>query len=312
MGATVVGYQRGSLEPGTGTGMVQTALRFTGERTGRGVLFDYDEARHRVAYVHALPLAGGRVVLDAGCGDGLGTVLLASAAAQVIGEDRDPAVVADCRERWSDLANVTFRLADVGAGADVDAPQGDVDLVCNFQVLEHVEDDLAFVRALRRRLRPGGVLLLTTPNVRRSVSENPYHVREYTADELQRLLEQVFDEVEVVGVHGSEAVEAFERRRADAVHRILRLDPLGLRRRLPRRLVTWAFPRLATLVRRRSVARNESFSVADFPVHAEAVDDALDLLARCRVAQADRQVGEDYQAPGRAAPTGVSSATRMG
>ena len=87
------------------------------------------------------------------------------------------------------------------------------------------------------------------------MSENPYHVHEYTAAELHALLARFFAQVEVRGIVGTERVYAFERARGAQAQRILRLDPLGLRHLLPQKLVRWAFARLALLVRSRVAAQ---------------------------------------------------------
>ncbi len=252
---------------------------FTGERPGTGENFDYDEARHLAAYEYAATLCAGKRVLDAGCGEGYNTQSLAAVADQVTGVDYSATAIDFCRQRWT-ADNLRFEQVDLTQ------PQGfddTFDLVTNFQVLEHIEDDQSFLQALRARLAPGGVLLLTTPNRLMSFSENPYHVREYTADELRSLLERVFGSVKVRGMRGNDKVTSFDEARKRSVERILRLDPLGIRNMLPQSLVNFAFARLATLVRSR--AKNESggssITAADFFVSDEALDTALDLVALC-------------------------------
>ncbi len=254
--------------------------RFTGERPGVGEPFDYDQARHLSAYRYAFALAPGKRVLDAGCGEGFGTQLLADVAASVVGADYSSDAIAFCRQTWH-KPNLRFVQLDLTAPGDF---ADTFDLVTNFQVLEHIRDDRAFLEALKARLAPGGTLLLTTPNRLRSFSENPYHVREYTAPELRRLLEGVFGDVILRGMHGSEKVLAFDRAREQSVKRILRLDPLGLRNVLPKALVNFAFARLAVLVRRqaRASAGQTRITPDDFAVRDDALDEALDLVALCR------------------------------
>jgi hypothetical protein len=113
-----------------------------------------------------------------------------------------------------------------------------------------------------------------------SVSENPYHLREWTAAELLALALPALPAVRVLGVHGSERVLAYERARGEAVARILRLDPLRLRRLLPAVVVGRVFPRLARLVRRRLGAARTlpEVTAADFSVRPDALDRALDLV----------------------------------
>lgn len=254
--------------------------RFTGERPGRGPGFAYDEARHLAAYLFAGEHVHGRAVLDAGCGEGFGTVLLADGARSVLGIDRDPDAVAAAR-RAHVRPNLEFRRLDVASLPTIGRC---FDLVTNFQVIEHLDDPVPFLTAVSGVLGDGGTLVLTTPNRLTSASENPYHVREYTADELQQVLEKVFRRVTVHALVGNPRVQEFEQARARQVRRILRLDPLGLRHLLPAGVVRTVFARLSILVRRR-VADEASgtcaITPADFTVIDDRCPDAIDLIAIC-------------------------------
>lgn len=251
--------------------------RFTGERPGRGPGYEYDDSRHRVAYLHAATLVEGLVVVDAGTGDGDGAALLARTAERVVGLDHHRGVLEQARR---DHPEVTFVEADL----DQPWPVADADLVVALQVVEHFEDDDAFVQRALAAVRPGGTVLLTTPNRLRSFSENPYHVREYTAAELRTLLERHGADVQLHGVFGNERVAAFDERRRAAVAWWLRLDPLRLRERLPPAVVERAFALLSTLVRRRASERgtSEPITVDDFEVRAGDLDTCLDLVAMVR------------------------------
>lgn len=258
-----------------------TAVSHTGERPGRGAGFAYDEARHLAAYLFARELARDGDVLDAGCGEGFGTVLLAETARRVTGIDYSAAAVAAAAAAYP-RPNLEFRHVDVhdlpGLGLAFDA-------ITNFQVIEHLPDPTAFLTAVRAALKPDGVLVLTTPNRLTTISENPYHLREYTADELAALLRPIFSRVELRSMLGNATVRAFDEARARQVRRILRLDPLGLRHRLPPRLVRFAFGQLSMLVRRRvagAAAETQAIVPGDFQVVTGSRPDALDLVALCR------------------------------
>ena len=251
-------------------------MSFTGERLpGESDDFSVDLERHLAAYRYARARAAGRRVLDAGCGEGYGAAMLAEVAARVVGVDRAEAVnVAAVRHRAS---NLEYRVQDLER---LDDMEGGFDLVVSFQVIEHLPDPVGFLAALARRMAPGGELIVTTPNRLMSVSENPYHLREWTAPELLALAAPALPGVRMLGVHGSERVVAYERARGEQVQRILRLDPLNLRRFVPAVVVHQVFPRLAKLVRRRLRQEPAAGRVGpeDFTVRGDEMARALDLL----------------------------------
>jgi len=104
------------------------------------------------------PLAG-KTALDVGCGAGLLSEPLARLGATVVGVDASPEVIAVAREHAAtDGLDIDYRVADVaGLG-------GAFDLVTAMEVVEHVAEPAAFVRALAKRLAPGGLLMMSTPN----------------------------------------------------------------------------------------------------------------------------------------------------
>jgi SAM-dependent methyltransferase len=193
----------------------------------------------------------------------------------VVGVDREEPLAA-ARGRYR-AATLEFRALELMQLATLGER---FDLVVSFQVIEHLPDPSGFLRGLADRVAPGGTLIVTTPNRLMSVSENPYHLREWTAPELLELARAVIPDARVLGMHGSPPVLAYERARGEQVQRILRLDPLGLRRLVPTAVVHFAFSRLARLVRRRVGAGSAlpSVGAADFSVGGDDLDHALDLV----------------------------------
>ena len=104
------------------------------------------------------PLTG-KTALDVGCGAGLLTEPLARLGAKVTGIDATPAVIAVARDHAAAMAlNITYRVGDV------QELESQFELVTCMEVIEHVADPASFVKALAKRLAPGGLLVMSTPN----------------------------------------------------------------------------------------------------------------------------------------------------
>jgi SAM-dependent methyltransferase len=157
------------------------------------------------------------------------------------------------------------------------------DLVVSFQVIEHLEDPTAYLDAIARAMRAEGTALVTTPNVLQSDGVNPFHVHEYEAEELRAVLLRHFEDVEMLGVGMSPRAARYQADRLRRIRRIMRLDPLGIRNRLPRSWIDWLFARFSIVVRR-GIQKGEGLpdlGTDDFPVGPSTAD-SLDLLAVCR------------------------------
>jgi SAM-dependent methyltransferase len=247
----------------------------TGERLDdASALYSADLARHRAAYRFAAPYLGDALAVDLGCGTGYGTAELAAGGARVIGLDR---VAPAGRARVSPARFVRGELERLPFAS------GRCALVTSFQVIEHLADPRAYLSEIARILAPDGVLLLTTPNLLQSDRENPYHLKEYEPAELAAALAVHFAYVEMRGVHAVGVAARYHADRLRSIRRITRLDPLGLRRRLPRGLVDWLFARLSLVVRLAARHSGTTPEVKDEHYPIGAADGAcLDLLAICR------------------------------
>jgi SAM-dependent methyltransferase len=151
------------------------------------------EAEHLARYWWASGLAAGRRVLDAGCGLGYGSGMLAAGGAkEVTGVDLAEEVVAAARAA---VPEARFETGDVRSLPFAD---DSFDLVVCFEVIEHVADQEATLDELRRVLAPGGALAISSPNREQYVPGNPHHVRELTTAELETLLKARFAEVRLL------------------------------------------------------------------------------------------------------------------
>ncbi len=118
-------------------------------------------------------VAEGQSVLDVGCGSGEGLKVLATRATYALGIDLDD------RLRRPDVNVEIKSIADM--------PDKSFDVVVSLDVIEHVEADRAFLAGLFRVARKA--VFVSTPNYAMSFNRNPYHVREYTPYEFERLFD---------------------------------------------------------------------------------------------------------------------------
>jgi SAM-dependent methyltransferase len=254
---------------------VSRAAVVTGERvtTGAGG-FNPTYQRHVAAYALCAALLPAEArVLDLGCGAGHSYDRLAPR--ESVGVDLDAGALAgQARETHvADMRALPFADASFGA-------------VLSVQSLEHVPDGAAVLREVRRVLAPGGMAIFVTPNRltfgRPDEIIDPYHFVEYSPAELSALCAAVFADVALQGLFGSERYAEFDRAEKARMERVLSLDVLGVRKRLPRRALQWSYDTALRVTRRRATALAASIGVEDFSLAAAGLETALDLVAVCR------------------------------
>lgn len=183
------------------------------------------------AYEAAKNLIGEGTIVDIGCGAGYGSNRLAGAGRLVIGIDYEPVVARAAAGRYR-RSGLSFACMD---GARLAIRRQSADLICAFQVIEHLSDQDRFVRDVAATLRPSGVAILSTPNalVHRG-PRNPFHLHEFMPDELHALLAQHFAHVRLAGQSRPAEVYALEA----ACSRVRGWDVLGIKRLVPRRVIS--------------------------------------------------------------------------
>lgn len=151
---------------------------------------------HYQRYQFAAQMVKNKVVLDAACGEGYGSSLLAQEAASVIGLDLDEETLERARGKyWS--SKLSFL-----SGSVEKLPFEDkfFDVVVSYETIEHIDEEMQkkFLTEIDRVLKPDGILIISTPN--KTVytdlvkGQNPFHKKEFYPSEFQQFLDQYFKE----------------------------------------------------------------------------------------------------------------------
>jgi 2-polyprenyl-3-methyl-5-hydroxy-6-metoxy-1,4-benzoquinol methylase len=236
-------------------------LALTGERTLPDVPAEnYWYRRHLVVYEWIAARTVGKRVVDMACGEGYGSEVLARGAASVVGVDANPDAHEHARLRYV-RQNLRF------ARDLVETFREECDAVVFLQTIEHVQNPGEVLEHFKSLLAPGGVVYVSTPNLLTLAppgaekSDNPWHVKEYRADEFRAVCEAHFGQVELLGLFHARklALHAAALRLGwDRVHRALRITRAFYDRFTP------------------------AIAASDFALRSGDLDRALDFLAVCR------------------------------
>lgn len=167
--------------------------RFTGEVTGQ------TEIEHLHRALMARSLCRGKDVLDIASGEGYCSALIAQVARSVVGVDIDAKAVEYATTRYL-RNNLRFVC---GTAQNIPLDDASVDVVVSFETIEHFSDHKRFLEDIRRVLRPGGLVIISTPDLAiysvDGEAANPYHVQEMTREEFSALLSGFFKHVVYLG-----------------------------------------------------------------------------------------------------------------
>lgn len=245
---------------------IHTAERVSNHDASDNYVFQ----RSILTYYKAAELVSGDV-LEIGTGMGYGVEVVAPAADKYVTIDKS------CAYNIELPANAEFRQMTV---PPLDFADESFDYVISFQVIEHIKNDKEFVAEVSRVLRKGGKFIVSTPNAPMSLTRNPWHVREYTAEELKKLLSKEFSQIDMMGVGGNEKIMEYYEANRRGVERITRFDILDLQHRLPRWMLQIPYDILNRLNRRRLLDQNNeltsSITMEDYSIEA-VTEECFDL-----------------------------------
>jgi SAM-dependent methyltransferase len=273
--------------PGTqgagSTGPAQTGTkRLTGERPMEGVTPDSLLALHAAGYRTVIERLGTGTMLDVGCGQGFESARFLADDRVVVGVDYSSEAVAAAAGRW---AREGLQVAQMNA-LSLGFAEGSFDWACSSHLIEHFDDPEGHVRELSRVLADDGTVFFLTPNAPADF-ENPFHIHLFEPPELRELLSRHFHEVTVQGMDPVPHVKAdFTARRVKA-NKVLRLDVLDLRHRIPRSWYIGAYTRILPLAYK-VIARGGSGGMTGITADDFFVTDDLDRTTMVLFATASR------------------------
>ena len=229
------------------------------------------------AYEFAKPYITDKNTADIGCADGYGTQYLADFTTTTIGVDYSEVTITDARQKHAAKTNLTFKAGKV---PPIPLETESVDVVTAFQFIEHIEHRKAFMEDVKRVLKPGGVFICTTPNVKMSIARNPFHVHEYTFSEMQKEASSIFSKIELQGLQGNETVNKYYDDNSKWAKRILMLDPLGLHKLIPANWLVAPYNFLTSLMRKNLKETNNDtlkITTQDFYLTKDNLDKTWDI-----------------------------------
>ena len=252
---------------------IQTAERVSHKDKSDNFVYQ----RSVLAYVEAAKLVSGRV-LEIGTGSGYGIEIIADHADEFVTIDKFETDELSKKEIQA-RENVKFMQMNVPPLKGIE--DNSFDFVISFQVIEHIQNDGLFVSEIHRVLKKGGKFIVTTPNKKMSITRNPWHIREYTVDELDILLKKSFPKVDKKGVLGNDKIMKYYEENKKSVHKITRFDIFNLQYRLPRQILQIPYDILNRMNRKKLLKENTdlvSDIVMDDYFVKQATNDCFDLF----------------------------------
>ncbi|TAE14829.1 MAG: methyltransferase domain-containing protein [Oscillatoriales cyanobacterium] len=175
-------------------------LEPTGERYLPNCMKGQIKYEHLHRYALSIELARDKKVLDIASGEGYGSASLSKFACSVVGVDIDSKSVEYANQKYGDRPNLEFV---VGACEAIPLPSQSVDIVTSFETIEHHNKHEEMMQEIKRVLKPGGLVIISSPN-RLTYSDlpeysNPFHVKELYDYQFISLLNRHFKHVKIYG-----------------------------------------------------------------------------------------------------------------
>tara|TARA_B100000287_G_scaffold261558_1_gene246068 strand:+ start:2345 stop:3118 length:774 start_codon:yes stop_codon:yes gene_type:complete len=204
------------------------------------------------AYVFAEKFISGDVI-ELGCGEGRGIDIILKQSKSFTAIDKISEVTDKLSKKYSDE---TFISSSFPPFKNIN--DNSFDTLISFQVIEHIYNDKLFIEEIYRILRPGGKALISTPNIKMTLTRNPWHIREYTSKQLEDLASKNFNKIIMKGISGNKKVKKYYDDNKKSVEKFKRLDFLNLEKHLPNFLYKIPYEFLNRINRNKLSEKNKS------------------------------------------------------
>ena len=256
--------------------------QLTGERPQEGVTPDSLLALHAAGYRTVIERLGTGTVLDVGCGQGFESARFLAPGRRVVGADYSAEAVDLARAKYGRDGLETAQMNALALGF----AEGSFDWACSSHLIEHFDAPEGHVAELARVMKDDGTVFFLTPNAPADF-ENPFHIHLFEPPELRALLTKYFHDVTIQGMDAVPHVKAdFTARRVKA-QKVLKLDFLDLRHKIPRSWYVGFYTR-ALPVAYRLIARGDSGGTTGITADDFFVTDDLDATTMVLFATASR------------------------
>lgn len=172
-------------------------ILFTGERMipdiNRGAAFYYE---HVNRYQFASQFVRNKSVLDLACGTGYGShIISSSGATRVVGLDISRETISYANKKYK-TPNTRFQVADA---LKTGLPDKSMDIVVCLEFIEHITAQDRLIGEIKRVLKQGGILIISTPNKLTYPKNNTFHKKELNINEFRRILSKHFKCINTFG-----------------------------------------------------------------------------------------------------------------
>lgn len=243
--------------------------------------FMYREALARYVFLKKFVKKSDKVV-DLGCGTGYGSFLISKYVKSVVGVDINHEAINYARSNYR-AKNLEFKIGDIYTTSQV---KHVYDVVCMFEVVEHLSNPTIILKKIKNVLTENGVFIISTPNANFSSPDGKivtkYHFKEYKYNEFLELLSTVFKDVALYGQNKSTKAKKAWRdfmHSQDIRQKFVNVDSVGIRRLFPKSVKEKMWKFFGRYVGR---GTQDLLDVKDFPIKLDNAQNADYFIAVCK------------------------------